>query len=150
MQKKYLGPPNIGPSPPRPPIPISQLFSQALLQFQALCTPNKTKSWPISFKYSSPNTDPTFSLSQKTHPLTHEIPYSLYLLFFCFVFFDTLPLALVPLPTSPQNSSPLSSQSQKKKIPDQFFLSSLALVLELGDYLVSFLLFLKHQTFISF
>ena len=55
----------------------------------------------------------------------------------------------VPLPTSPQNSSPLSSQSgkKKKKNSNQFFLSSStdsALVLELGDCLVSFLLFLKH------
>ena len=56
----------------------------------------------------------------------------------------------VPLPTSPQNSSPLSSQSgkkKKKKFSDQFFLSSSAdsaLVLELGVCLVIFLLFLKH------
>ena len=147
-----MGPLNIG--LPAPPYPFLNYCPRPWFSFRPFVLQIKQKNLPTSFKYSSPNTNNkiTLSPSQKTHPLTHGIPYSLYFLFFCFVFFDTLSLALVLLPTSPPKlQSSILTEKKKKKIyiyiyiyPDQFFLSSSALVLELGDYLVSFLLFLKH------
>ena len=111
---------------------IKQKADPLHLNTQVLTLTTKFLSLSLSLYLKKPTHWPTESL----------IPFTYYsfvlssLIHFHLHWYRYLPAPKTPVlyPHSPK----------KKKIPDQFFLSSLALVLELGDYLVSFLLFLKH------
>ena len=72
------------------------LLSPALvLGLITLCTPNKT-SWPAQVQ--TLKTKLHFLFISKNPPTDPRNPF-LYFLFFCFVFFDTLSFAPIPLPT---------------------------------------------------
>ena len=110
--EKIIRPSNVG-HPAPPSYPYLHYSPSPSFSFRPYVLQIKQKADPLHLNtqvltLTTKLLSLSLSLSQKTHPLTHGIPNSLYLLFFCFVFFDTFPLALVPLPTSPQNSSPLS------------------------------------------
>ena len=120
--KKNLGPPNIGqPAPPFPilnysPKPSSNILpSPALvLGLITLCTPNKT-SWPTQVQTLKPKLH--FLFISKNPPTDPRNPF-LYILFFCFVFLDTLSFAPVPLPTyqlQKLQSAVLIVRKRKKK-----------------------------------
>ena len=135
-----MGPPNIRKLAPPclilnySPKPNSNiLLSPALvLGLITLCTPNKT-SWSAHVQILK--TKLHFLFISKNPPTDPRNPF-LYFLLFCFVFFDTLSFAPVPLPTyqPPKLQSSVLTVRRKKKILDQFFLSSSVLVLELGDW----------------
>ena len=78
-----------------------------------LCTRNKT-SWPAQVQ--TLKTKLYFLFISKNPPTDPRNPF-LYFLFFCFVFFDTLSFAPVPLPTyqPPKLQSSILTVRKKKK-----------------------------------
>ena len=117
--KKNQGPPNIGQLAPPCPIlnyspksNLNILLSPALvLGLITFCTPNKT-SQPAQVQ--TLKTKLHFLFISKFHPLTHEIPF---FTSYSFVLSSLIHFHLhwyCCLPTNPQNSSPLYSQSEIK------------------------------------
>ena len=141
--------------PPHPilkysPKPSSNILPNPalVLGLITLCTPNKT-SWPAQVQ--TLKTKLHFLFISKIHPLNPQNPF-LYFLFFSFLLSSLIHFHLHwyhCLPTNPKTLV-LCTHSPEKKNPDQFFLSSSALVLELGDWWVFFpFLSIRHLSLFS-
>ena len=141
-----MGPSNVGHSA-LPHTYISTILPGPSFSFRPYVLQIKQKVGPLTFKYSSPNTNNKISLSlhliKPTHwPTESLLPFTSY----SFVLSSLIHFHLHWYRCLPAPKTPVLCPYSPKKNHDQFFLSSSAFFWNLVTtwWLMSFLLFLKY------